>query len=367
MCGKAAVVTAEERDTSGVDNKSTDDTPMDDTPSERSGTVDPRAGLPDDERALLEAFDRLSPQGSVVWNFDDAIRRLSEPDGVPGRPAGWGGLPADLWERGRSTKASERVLGDVVKTVSQDLTEYTDRAVEEGYARSAHEAAELRRAVLDGLRFLAARVERLESSVDPLGLQAGGMVLPPFDASAWTDAVGGWATPRADLAAVVGELGDLTLVAALAGSGSAVEGVEGVDPRGAVVWDAVAASDVGPGGRPVDFVLAEVADHLGSLPDDSRGCVVLAGCLDRGDLVQKVRLIDEAGRVVAPGGTIALLVSDQAAWDASLDPVLRDLLPGRPLHPESWMVLLARRGLGGATWLRPGSGDVHAVVVGVPR
>jgi hypothetical protein len=110
-----------------------------------------------------------------------------------------------------------------------------------------------------------------------------------------------------------------------------------------------------------------VVDHLRSLPDASRGCIVLAGCIDRCDLARKVDLVDEARRVVASGGTLVLLVTDQAAWDASLDPVVRDLLPGRPLHPETWLAVLAHRGVAGPRWLRPPSGSVHAVVAEVGR
>ncbi|HEY4928985.1 MAG TPA: hypothetical protein VIH95_07520 [Acidimicrobiales bacterium] len=325
-------------------------------------TVDPRAGLPADERALLEAFDRLQPQGTVRWAFDDAVRRLIESPDTHGRPAGWGGLPADLWERGRGTKASERVLGDVVKIVAQDVTEYTDRAVKEALTLSADALTELRVAVRDAVQFLSARVELLESSTDPLGLQAAALDLPVVDVSAWVDAAPGWASRRADLPVLVGELSDDALVSALAGSGATVDGV---DPRGAVVWAADAAFDVGSG--PIDITFAEVIDHLRTLPESSRGCVILSGSVDRTDLAGKVALVDEARRVVAPGGNVVLLVTDQAAWDASLDPVVRDLLPGRPLHPETWRTVLALRGLDESAWLRPAAGSVHAVVAEVVR
>jgi len=322
----------------------------------------PQALLPADERDLLEAFDRLRPQGTLGWNFDDAVRRLVEPAEVAGRPAGWGGLPADLWQRGRSTKASERVLGDVVKIVAQDLSEYTDRAVEEGHQVSANELAELRRTTFDAVRFLAARVERLESAVDPVGLRAGQLDLPNFDGSEWSGAAPGWTAARPDLPVVTGELGDDALISALVGSGVQVESV---DPRGAVVWATEAKFEAGTGR--IDFIFAEVADYLRSLPDASRGCVVLGGCVDRSDLARKMDLVDEARRVVAPGGSLALLVIDQVAWDASLGPVVRDLLPGRPLHPETWLAVLAHRGLSDPRWLRPSTGTVHAVVVEVGR
>ena len=322
--------------------------------------LDPRAGLAADERGLLEAFDRLRPQGTLRWHFDDAVRRLTESPETAGRPAGWSGLPADLWERGRSTKASERVLGDVVKIVAQDVTEYTDRAVDEGRQLSADAVAELRASVRDAVAFLSARVDRLESSVDPLGIQAAELHLPAVDGSDWVGAAAGWTSGRSDLPVLMGELGDDGLLTALAGGGAMVEGV---DPRGTVVWAADAAFEVGTGR--IDIALAEVVDHLGSLADASRGCVVLAGCVDRTDLARKVALVDEARRVVAPGGTLVLLVTDQQAWDEALDPVVRDLLPGRPLHPETWCAVLSHRGVGGSTWHRPSRGIVHAVVAEV--
>jgi len=338
-------------------------------PSDQSGPRqgsgpdgEPRTALPADERSLLEAFDRLRPQGTLDWNFDDAVRRLVEPGEVAGRPAGWSGLPADLWQRGRSTKASERVLGDVVKVLAQDLSEYTDRAVSEGHQVSANELAELRRAALDAVRFLAARVERLESAVDRVGIRAGQLDLPDFDGSEWSGAAAGWTAARADLPVVTGELGDDALLSALVGSGVRVEGV---DPRGAVVWATEAKFEVGTGR--IDFVVTEVVDYLRSLPDASRGCVVLGGCVDRADLARKMDLVDEARRVVARGGSLVLLVTDQVAWDASLGPVVRDLLPGRPLHPETWLAVLDHRGLSNPRWLRPSTGVLHAVVAEVGR
>ena len=328
--------------------------------------LDPRAALPADERALLEAFDRLRPQGTLRWNFDDAVRRLTEPPDAPGRSAPWGGLPADLWERGRSTKATERVLGDVVKVVAQDLTEYTDRAVEESRELTDRSVAELRRTTLDAVRYLSARVDRLEAGLDPLGIEPGELALPVQDTSAWVDRAAAWTGARGDLPTVVGELAGTGLVAPVALSGTAVDAV---DPRGAVVWAGTSSltepSDLGL--APVTVTMAEVVDHLRSLPADSRGCVILSGCVDRVGLRGKVDLVDEAARVVAAGGTLVLLVTDQAAWDAALDPVTRDLLPGRPLHPESWQAVLTHRGIPGAEWLAAPSGSVHAVVAEVGR
>ena len=119
--------------------------------------------------------------------------------------------------------------------MAQDLSEYTDRAVEESYQRSEDALGELRRTVFDAIRFLAVRVERLESSVDPLGMEAAQFDLPAMDASAWFDAAPTWAAARPDLPVLLGELADDGLLAALVASGT---DVEGVDPRGPVVWAA---------------------------------------------------------------------------------------------------------------------------------
>lgn len=320
---------------------------------------DPRGGLAADERALLEGFDRLRPTGTLAWAVDDVVGRLDERRGEVGRSTGWGGLPADLWDRGRSAKAAERMLGDVVKAVAQNLSEYTDRATSETQRLSDEALSELRAVVHDALSYLAARVTLLESSRDPLGLVAADLDLAPVDASAWVGDAAGWLAARPDLPVVVGELGDDGLLAALVATGGTVEGV---DPRGRVVWD---VADGGAGR--VEVALAEVVDHLRGLPDGSRGCVVLSGCVDRLDLAGKAAVLDEAVRVLAPGGILTLLVTDQAAWDGSLGPVVRDLVPGRPLHPETWQAVLARRGVPGADWRRPSTGDVHAVVAEVRR
>ncbi len=331
-----------------------------DGPGDGTPPVDPRAGLPPDERVLLEAFDRLAPQGTLRWNFDDAVGRLAESTGSPGRLSPWGGLPADLWERGRSTKASERVLGDVVKIVAQDLSEYTDRAVAESARLGDDSLAGLRGATLDAVRFLSARVDRLERALDPLGIAVGELDLAAPDTGPWVVPILGRIGTDPGRPVVVGELGDLALVRALTDAGVAVDAV---DPRGATVW--AAEAEVAASGDRLTLVLDEVVRHLRTLASASRSAVVLSGCVDRASLVGNVDLVDEAVRVVGPGGTVALLVTDAEAWAADLGPVTADLLPGRPLHPETWRVVLAHRGASGAEWLASEEGSVHAVVAEV--
>jgi hypothetical protein len=41
---------------------------------------------------------------------------------------------------------------------------------------------------------------------------------------------------------------------------------------------------------------------------------------------------------------VVVLSSAPTAWARSLDPVVADLAPGRPLHPETWAHLLTTHG-----------------------
>jgi hypothetical protein len=154
---------------------------------------------------------------------------------------------------------------------------------------------------------------------------------------------------------MVGECGDGALVHRLQESGWRVEGIE---PRAASAWRGF-DSDDDQGGLVI--VIAEVLGHLRTVPPAARAGVVLAGCVDRVGLAAKIGLLEEASRVTRPGGAVVVLATDQSAWDRALDPPARDLAPGRPLHPETWLLLLRRSGLTDVVWRRPSSGVLHAV------
>ena len=142
----------------------------------------------------------------------------------------------------------------------------------------------------------------------------------------------------ADLAAdgpvVVGEARDAALVAAAVRTGRPVVGIE---PRGPVVWQALSEP---PTGRGAVVVLDEVAATSPGIDPTALPRVVLAGCVDRMDLVGKLDLVQESVRVTGPVAPVVIFATDQPAWDAALAPPARDLLPGRPLHPETWSLLL---------------------------
>jgi hypothetical protein len=99
-------------------------------------------------------------------------------------------------------------------------------------------------------------------------------------------------------------------------------------------------------------------DHLRVTDEGTLAGVVLVGVVDRAPLGTKVALLAAAARALAPGGRIAVVGTDPAAWGAA-DPVEADLAPGRPLHAETWAHLLAEHGFSD---VRTAAADGRALV-----
>jgi hypothetical protein len=316
---------------------------------ERTGD---RPGLAEDERQLLDGFYRLAPEDTVHWAFEDTMRRLSNPDERATWIEPWDGLPPDLWDRGRLAKAGERAFGDVIKRVAQELTEYTQRIVDDVRRTTPEETT-----VSAALWQLAARLERLESLADPTGIRPAELDLPAPDAGEWVANIPLWLGTPTGLPVVIGEAGVRPVLDAVVAAGAPVDVV---DPRGVVAWALGEAPPGDPG--QVSVAMGEVTDHLSGLPADSRSGVVLSGCVDRIALAGKVDLMDAALRALTPGGALVVLTVDQVAWDADLAPSVRDLLPGRPFHPETWALVLEHRGFPAPEVHLASNGTVHAIV-----
>jgi hypothetical protein len=315
--------------------------------------------LTPEETAVLAAFDRLRPQGNLQWCFDDAMRRLDRPDHDSASGAlPWPGLPDGFWERGRSARVSRRFMGEVTEALSE-LLAADARAAADAAVTSLH--GERFVAAWDALRFLAARVDALEARLDPIGVVAADLDLELPDTSAWSEQLSEWLGDGLTAVGplVVGEARDTALVAAATRTGRSVCAVE---PRGAVVWETLAAGER----HPAALVMAEVGDHLALLGDESVAGVAVAGSVDRIGLVEKVALVGHALRVTRAGGRVVVFATDQTSWDRQLAPTARDLLAGRPLHPDTWSLLLARAGADSVTWHRPPNDGVpHAIVAEV--
>jgi hypothetical protein len=130
------------------------------------------------------------------------------------------------------------------------------------------------------------------------------------------------------------EAGSGRLVQALADAGVDVYGIEPVEETG-----------LEPARAGLDVRTDDVLSHLRNVPDGALGGVVLSGCVDRLPLGEVLAITDRAAAAVAPGGVLVVVSVGPGAWARGLDPILADLAPGRPLHPETWAHLLAGRGM----------------------
>ena len=319
--------------------------------------LDLEPDLDDGERALLEGFDRLAPVGTLRWGFDDSMARLAAArTSAPTSAPPWPGLPDDLWERGRGARIGRRFVGDVVVVLAETLAADA-RALADASASAWDERL---RAAWDALRYLAARLERLERRAEPLGAFQLDVhpraAAPRPDLAHWAATLDDWLEPDALPAGtvLVGESGDGTLVASLAQRGRSVVGV---DPSGEAVWRS--SQLLPPLAR---TVLGDVPAVLGAAEERSLAAVVLVGWVDHQVVADDCEVVADATRRTASGGAVAVVATSQDVWDASLAPPARDLLPGRPLHPDTWCLLLERAGLADVTVHGRPDGGAHAVV-----
>ena len=120
------------------------------------------------EAELLAAFSRLAPAGSHRWNFEESMSRLNPqppPDPSAVLPP-WGGLPDDLWARGRSAQVGQRMMGDVVAALADVLAADSRAATAAALGGRVEASRQQFTAAWDALRYLAARVDRLEQPAD---------------------------------------------------------------------------------------------------------------------------------------------------------------------------------------------------------
>ena len=307
---------------------------------------------------LDEAFRRHRPQHTLRWNYDAAFGQLHQvvpseapppsplhveapagpaESGIPAGPAAL--LRRPTWRRpGR--RDEQAPAGRPAGATGGDAG-----GMEEGLA-----------ATLEAFRFLAARVQRLEEATARRHRPVEGLewLCPPPPAGWFPAAAALVAGRRAEGVVVHAEAGAGGLLDELASAGVAAEGVE---PRGAVAAAAAA------GGRRVH--LGGALEHLGGRPPGSLGALVLTGVVDRLALEDLCELLAVATDRLAPGAPLVVVSGDPAATGSGWTAVARDLLPGRPLHAETWQLLFARAGYDDVAVLgAPVAGLVGAAVAG---
>ena len=147
---------------------------------------------------------------------------------------------------------------------------------------------------------------------------------------------------------LVAECGDGALVRRLVDAGV---DAYGCDPRLTLVESAA-----------IEIRHDDVVEHLRAVDHEAIAGLVLAGTVDRVPVGIQLVIADLAAIVLTGGGRLALVGTDPAAWGRTTSVVDADLAPGKPLHPETWVHLLAERGFGA---IETAAGTPHYLVTAV--
>ena len=188
-------------------------------------------------------------------------------------------------------------------------------------------------------------VEVLEAAVDAQRTpELPDSAVPPVETgSAWWsgDAVAALTGVRGRV--LHAECGDGSLLDALIDAGV---DAYGVDPAEAVIEPAIE--------RGRDVRAETLLGHLEVVADEALSGMVLSGSVQWLHPNQRERLVALVGSRLAVGGVLVIHSASPESWLAGASPVVSDLAPGRPLHPETWGHLLAGAGFGTATVTRGG-------------
>lgn len=182
---------------------------------------------------------------------------------------------------------------------------------------------------------LVDRLEELEADIADIRVpEMPSWAIPKSDpGSQW------WAVP------VVGALGGVAgrVVHGECGNGSLVEslvaaGIDayGVDPDETVIEDVVE--------RGFDVRAATLVDHLELVEPGTVAGFVLTGSVQWMHPNARARLLDLVSSRAADDAVVALQSVAPEAWSSRVSPLTSDLAPGRPLHKETWVHLLAEHG-----------------------
>jgi Methionine biosynthesis protein MetW len=329
-----------------------------------------------DPDELKSAFLRLAPQGSAQWNFATAFSQLEEHylDQLSG-PETAAGLvlpqppppptPEEEVPRGKRDLI-DKVVG---RYLMPRLQTWVDRRANLAVQRSGFPEVEAQLAKADqalettveALRFLAAPLRRLENADLTTASPIDGLpwLINPVDFSGLIGTVTETLTanrPRAgarEAEVLVGECGSGALVNALTMAGVAATGIE---PRGTIALGAIESG--------LSVHIGEVSDYLQRSAPASLDSIVLAGVVDRLSLARNIELLSLATDRLRAGALLVVVGHQPEAVAREWGVVALDLFPGRPLHSDTWLLLMARHGLIDGALLGSGaeSGDMFAVV-----
>ena len=224
--------------------------------------------------------------------------------------------------------ASNKAVGSYVKlAIRKGLGWYMNFVVAQ-IVKFAWSVSRMFHVVVDHLEELEATVEAHRSPDLPAEVVPVAHTAATWWASAATGALAG-VTDRV----VVGDCGDGSLVEALVAAGV---DAYGVDPSDLVLAPAL--------DRGVDVRAESILDHLEVVAGEALGGVVLTGSIQWLRPNERERLLDLVSTRVTVGGVVVLHSATPESWATAESPLVRDLAPGRPLHPETWNHVLAIRG-----------------------
>lgn len=288
------------------------------------------------ERELELVFARFAPVDAVQGDFEAVMVRVDELTQIDLNP------PLDTTNP--AVALSKRLIRKTIRW----------------YVRwVASQTSGLGHALARATRLLSARLDALESALPP---PDGSIARIARLASPADDRCETWrgvlATELANAPGrvVVADCGTGDVLRLLSGVGVDAYGVEPVEAL------AQQADEAGLEARH-----ESISDHLHLVPDGALGGIVLIGLVDRQRPGRAVELLDLATAKLAQGGTLIIVGTHPGAWTSMRSPVEVDLSPGRPLHPETWVHLLASRPFDDATVQRNERADRLDAVPGTDR
>ena len=235
--------------------------------------------------------------------------------------------------------ASNKAVGSYVKRlIRKGLGWYMNFVVTQ-IVKSAWSVSRMFHVLVDHVEDLEAAVEAHRSPDLPADVVPGVLPGEAWWAAATADALRG-TTDRV----VVADCGDGALVEALIAAGI---DTYGVDPSDLVLEPALS--------RGVDVRAEGIVDHLGVVAGEALGGIVLTGSVQWLRPNEREHLLELVTTRLTVGGTLVLHSTTPEGWASSVTQVVRDLAPGRPLHAETWVHLLASRGFDVADTVRGGT------------
>jgi 2-polyprenyl-3-methyl-5-hydroxy-6-metoxy-1,4-benzoquinol methylase len=265
---------------------------------------------PSMERELDELFARFAPP-EVSTDFGAALEKAED---------------LVLIEPIIPTASQKPVLGVVKKVVAKLIAFY--------HAWLGQQISSLAISITNALRLLGDRVRFLEQTQGDVARAraAGTRIAAVRDDAVWAGAVVDALKGATGRIAVI-ECGDGALLEPIVAAGFDAYGVESRSEL------ADAARQKG-----LEVRFDAGAAHLQAVANNALDGIVLRAIVERAPLGELLEMLDAAAERVRPGGRIAVCSIRREAWGTGATVVEADILPGRPLQPQTWAALLADAG-----------------------